>query len=114
MINIVANNSGVTGMPDPEVGMGVTQYFLNDRAAWTVVKIITPQRCVIQRDIVKADPTKPNGMGHQNWLCERNPEGEMMVITKRSDGWWRTLGQDKRHSTRFLIGERHPYHCWEF
>ena len=43
----------------------------------------------VREDIVRADPSKSNGMGHQDWLTEPNPDGPVHYYRRDKGGRWR-------------------------
>ncbi len=113
MINIIAQTHGITGMPDPEIGMGATVLHFSDREAHTVVKINSAKSIVIQAD--KWERTDNNGMSEeQDYEFSRNPEGSTRVVIKRKNGWWIPKGYPMNDSPRVLLGKRERYHDFTF
>lgn len=96
----------------PVVGMGVTHILHSDRNAWTVIKVISPKRIVIQRD--RSFRVDKNGMSdNQSWEFEPDEQGMTRVITLRSDGRWREAGSTKgstKGSTTYLVGSRDEFY----
>jgi hypothetical protein len=87
-----------------KVGDGVTELIDNDRAAFTIIEIISDEEIIIQRDNVTKIETHAS-----EYHYEPDPEGDKFTITKRRDNRWRIKGQGKRNST-FLIGVRDEHY----
>jgi hypothetical protein len=87
-----------------EVGMGATKYVGSDRYPFTVVKILSPKRIVVQMD--KATRTDSNGLSEQQeYQYEPNPNGSEYTISLRKDGRWYEVGQPAKW-TCFIVGHR--------
>ena len=113
MQNIIAQTSDVTGMPDPEIGMGVTEFGFSDRSPYTVVKILSPKKIVVQADDYKR--VDKNGMSEsQAYTYTMNPNGATRILTHRKNGWWIPQGSPMKDSTRFGLGSRDRYYDFTF
>lgn len=109
MMNLLRGNSKPL---EPEIGMGVTYLGWTDRHPYTVIKVISPTRIVIQADSYKR--VDKNGQSEsQQYLFTPNPKGEVITLSKRKDGRWREVGKDLRSSI-YQIGERSKYHDYSF
>ena len=114
--NIIVNTSaGMTGMPSPEIGMGVTKYSGSDCYPYTVTEIVAPKTIKVKANDYRADPDKEGGMGHQNWIIDEEPRenAEELTLTLRKDGYWYRKGSSMGYG-RFVLGSRDYYYCWEF
>ena len=111
--NLVAHHANFTAVK-PEIGMGATMFYPSDRYPGTVVEIISDTEVVIQNDSHRADPSKDNGMGHQNWLLDRDPNGRKTTVTLRKNGKWVEKGlKADKYGPYWLLGQRSYYYCWE-
>ena len=90
-----------------KVGDGATQGVGSDRYPYTVIKIISPCRIVVQRD--HAVRTDKNGISEsQTYEYFPNSNATEVVITLRRNGRWYQLGQSTK-SGAFYIGQRSMY-----
>jgi hypothetical protein len=90
-----------------KIGDGATQSVGSDRYPYTVVKILSPRRMVVQQD--NAVRTDKNGLSEsQTYEYSPNPNATEVVITLRSNGRWYQLGQSTK-SGAFYIGRRSMY-----
>lgn len=96
----------------PEIGMGATQMCWTDRNPWTVVAVHSENKCMVQRDKVKAKEGDWQ-MGHQQWDIEPDPNGATEIITRRRNGKWYPVNKPMT-STGFILGERRHYYDWSF
>lgn len=98
-------------VPVPEVGMGVTRLGWSDRRPYTIVKVISPKKIVVQEDDAKR--TDDNGMSEcQTYEYTRNDKNPEVTLTLRSYGW-RQVG-DGKNGEGWRIGERSRYHDYSF
>ena len=103
--NIYANSK----QPAPEIGMGATQLLYSDRHAFSVIKIVSPKKIVVQRD--KVTRTDSNGMSEsQDYNFEPNTEGMTATLTLRKNGRWVVEGEDLWSGSSFSIGNRSEYY----
>lgn len=108
--------------PAPVVGMGATEYLWSDVRSYTVVAVSkSGKRCTVQRDratlLNGPNSGEPDALifhvggfaghveGRQRWEISRDPEGEIVEISRRRDGSWRTVGLGL-DSSRFELGKR--------
>lgn len=78
---LMANNASL-----PEVGKGATQLHYTDRTCYEVIEVSKDHKTVKLEILdAKADPTKENGMGHQNWILE--PTGQFITVVWRHNAW---------------------------
>lgn len=96
----------------PEVGMGATEMCWTDRNPWTVVVVYSENKCMLQRDKVKAKEGDWQ-MGHQQWDIEPDPDGVTTIVTRRRNGKWHSVNKPMT-STGFILGERRHYYDWSF
>jgi hypothetical protein len=91
----------------PEVGMGVTQIMWSDLHPYTIIKILTSKRIMIQEDQAK----RIDGNGYysesQGYEYTPNPGGETKTLFLNKHGKWKERGH-ARGST-FLVGIRKEY-----
>lgn len=78
---LMANNASL-----PKVGEGATELHYTDRTCYEVIEVSDDYKTVKLECLeAYADPTKENGMGHQNWLFERT--GQFMTVVWRQGAW---------------------------
>lgn len=88
---------------EPFVGMGATELCWSDRHAYTVVKIKSKCRLIVQRD--KVEPAEGyDYFGNQVYNMESNPNGYTIELIKTKKGW-KTLGG----CNYFMLGKRMEY-----
>lgn len=91
----------------PEVGMGATHLMYTDRHPYTIIKVCTPRKIMVQAD--KAIRTDNNGMSDsQSYDFEPNPEGTVKTLRLTKKGW------TTPHGEKFSIGHRSAYHDYSF
>lgn len=88
---------------EPYVGMGATKVLYSDRRAYTVSRIKSKCRIIVQRDRVIREPDY-NYFGNQHCRFEPNPEGYEVELIRTKKGW-KVLGG----STYFTLGVRDEY-----
>jgi len=97
-----------SAQPAPEVGMGATECMWSDRHAYTIIKLKSPCRILVQRD--RATRTDDNGMSEcQSYNYEADPNGSVVELIKTKKGW-KILGG----GSYFLIGVRDEYYDFSF
>lgn len=70
----------------PKVGEGATELHYTDRTCYEVIEVSDDYKTVkLERLEAKADPTKQNGEGHQNWILE--PTGQFITVVWRHNAW---------------------------
>ena len=78
---LMANNASL-----PKVGEGATELHYTDRTCYEVIEVSTDYKTVkLERLEAKADPTKQNEEGHQNWILE--PTGQFITVVWRHNAW---------------------------
>lgn len=93
----------------PIVGMGATMCLYTDRVPYTVIKVVSDRKIIVQADNAKR--LDNNGMSEsQDYEYTSNPEGEVKVLTFRKDKCWRVMGDTQY----FHIGSRIKYHDYGF
>lgn len=93
----------------PQIGDGVTRYFYTDRASYTVIAVVTPNKIMVRRD--KCVRTDDNGMSDsQQYRYEQDPSGEVLTITRRKGDKWMA----KEKGSYFRVGLRGAYHDYSF
>ena len=94
--------------PVPEIGMGATECMWSDRHAFTVIKIKSKTRILVQRD--KATRIDNNGMSDcQTYKYEADPKGVVYELIKTKRGW-KILGG----GSYFLLGVRDEHFDYSF
>ena len=97
----------------PEVGEGVTELMWSDRHAFTIIRVESPRRIVVQQD--KAARTDHNGMSEsQDYSFAPNPEGATAILTLRKNGRWIRNGTPAKGGTCWLVGTHREYHDFSF
>ena len=92
-----------TQTEEPFVGMGATELLWSDRHAYTVIRIKSKCRIIVQRD--KAIPAEGyDYFGNQVYDFESNPDGYTLELIKTKKGW-KTLGG----CNYFHLGTRMEY-----
>lgn len=97
----------------PKVGDKCTMHLWSDSHACQVSKVSASGKTIwIKRNAVVADPSKENGMGHQNWIIRENKfeSDDEMKCTRRKDGRFRESGSNNL----ITIGLWHEHYDWEF
>lgn len=93
---------------EPVVGMGATECCWSDRHAYTIIKVKSKCRLLVQQDI--AIRTDDNGMSEcQDYKFKPNPKGRIVELIKTKHGW-KELGG----CTHYLIGTRDEYYDYSF
>jgi hypothetical protein len=104
MVNAIGNQ---TRSKQPEVGMGVTELMYSDRHPYTVTKILSPRKIIVQADDCKRIDN--NGFSEsQEYEYTPNPEAPLVTLRLNKYGRWKRAG-DPEGST-YLIGEREEYY----
>lgn len=80
-----------------EVGTGATMCMYTDSHAYTVIEVVSANCVHVQRDKVTLKDGEPS--------YEANPEGTILIVTKRKDGVWRVRGDTQK----FIVGSRYEY-----
>lgn len=91
----------------PEVGMGVTHKIGSDAYSYTIVKVITPKKVLIARDIVI--PYGPQAFTEQQENDHVKGTSGCTVITKRKNGHWYAQGDSMVHWQAYFLGFRRTY-----
>lgn len=93
----------------PFVGMGCTVLYATDRAAATVIEVVSPTRVRVQLD--RSERTDENGMSEcQNYAYERDPAGEVFTFVRKRSGAWVSAGRSKT----LTLGVRRSYHDYSY
>lgn len=106
----------------PQVGMGVTEILYTDREPFTIIKIISPTRILIQADKVEPNPKWTEKMDfraggfcgtvvnqyEQEWIITPNSNGKTIELTKSKNGTW------KNGTGTFRIGVRQHFYDYNF
>lgn len=109
----------------PSVGDGITISGWSDAHAYTVIEVspsgktILAQRDKATRTNRQDDIVTPGGFAAhtespkgQQWDYEADPEGNIIKLTKRSDGFYRQVGVTYRQGGA-RVG-RHEYYDYNF
>lgn len=91
----------------PTVGMGATYSVGSDRYAFTVIRILSPTRIVLQQDNYKR--TDNNGLSEsQEYEYTPNPDGRVVTVSLRKGDKWVEVGMPKQ-SSGYWLGKRRTY-----
>lgn len=103
---------GMGSNEPPKVRDKCTVHYYSDSEPAQVIRVSKSGKTMwIRENKTEADPTKENGIGHQNWLIHENEfEGAEMKITLRKDGKWRESGSN----LYVQLGRWRKYYDWEF
>ena len=104
---------GIGSKDTPKVGDKCTIHYYSDSEPCQVVRVSASGKTMwIKENLVEADPTKFNDVGHQNWIIHENKfESDREIkVTKRKDGKWRIVG----NHTYVALGQWHKYYDWSF
>ena len=96
--SIVANLN--TTRRDAHVGDGVTFIYWSDRPVGTVVRVETPNRCVVQEDRVVADETGAHAVS-----ITPDPDAPETTLVRTRKGW-----KVKGEPIRVVMGKRDYYY----
>lgn len=80
--------------PEPiKVGQGATYHVGSDRYPYTVIRVLSDRRVEVQADNYRRTDT--NGISEsQTYEYTPNPEGRIVVVSRRKNGAWKEVGQD--------------------
>lgn len=88
-------------------GLGVTYHIGSDRYPYTIVKVVSSSRIIVQADSYSRIDN--NGLSEiQEYEYTPNLNAEQVTITLRKDGYWRRKGDSSR-SGIFTLGKRSAY-----
>lgn len=93
----------------PEVGMGATEILGSDKYAYTIVKVCTPRKILVQQDTATRTDDRGDST-NQEYSYERNPEAPLVSVTLRKNGQWRKSKED----ILFRLGVRREYYDYNF
>ncbi|MBI1213577.1 MAG: hypothetical protein GC190_19135 [Alphaproteobacteria bacterium] len=110
LINRITEHT--TGVPT--VGMGATACAFTDRYAGTIIEIISPSRIKWRED--KATRTNENGTSDvgQRYTYEADPDGRIIIFTKRRNGVWREAGIGRGCGLGLRLDARDKFHDFSF
>ena len=93
--------------PAPEVGMGATHMMYSDRQPYTVIRVLSPTRILVQADrAIRADT---NGQSEsQTYDYQPDPQGVVLVLSRRRNGRWIPAGLTMYQGS-FCLGIREAY-----
>ena len=97
----------------PTVGEGASIGMRADCYPYTIIEVSSDLKTVtVQED--SATP-KPNSPAYSNeWIIERNPQGQVQVFTLRKNGQYVRQGETMNGGQKLSIGLRHKYYSYEF
>ena len=98
MTSIIANPKTVT--LNAHVGDGVTFLYWSDRTVGTVVRVETPNRCVVQEDRIVTDETGAHAVS-----ITPDPDAPETTLLRTKRGW-----KVKGEPIRVIMGERDYYY----
>jgi hypothetical protein len=102
----------------PVVGMGCTELFSHDRHAYTVIATGRDLRGDVvaftaQRD--NTTRTDKHGMSDaQSYDYAPNHEGQTVMVSRRPNGQWVTMGEGAKNGTKWAIGYRDEHYDYSF
>jgi len=103
-----ATNAGVTGQPEPVVGMGATLYVGSDRYPYFISKVISPKEIEVKRANFRR--TDKNGFSEsQTYEITPNEAASPETFTQRKNGRWIAKGTGLRSGSTLLIGRADAY-----
>ncbi len=98
----------------PVVGMGATQQVGSDCYPYTIVKVISDKRIVVQAD--NAVPDHDNGYNYysnQVWIFTPNTDAKEITLSLRKNGKWLPIGSSISnggcYASGFGIGNRYKH-----
>lgn len=90
----------------PEVGMGATELSYTDRNPYTIIKVITNNKIIVQEDSCE----NIGEVCYDNkWRIFPNPNGQIKTLIQTKKGW-----KEFKGCTRFIIGSRDKHFDYEF
>lgn len=103
--------STMNGQPEPEVGMGITEYYGSDRRPGTVVTVSKDKKTIgIVNDTYKAKPgTDYYDQDYDITPGVLEPGQEPQLYTLRPDGKYRPKTQRSNKGGQISIGSRSCY-----
>ena len=96
-----------TSSTEPKIGMGATELMYSDREPWEIIDIKYNRKGEARQLVLRhmSSKAKPGAeFGHQDWIIEPDPNGEVRVIKRKRNGTWGS----------FLIGHVEKYYDWSF
>ncbi len=90
-----------------KIGDGVTYHVGSDRYPYTVIDVISPTKLLIQHDSTKMNKDG-DWYGKQIWDITQNPNGGIITISKRKNGYWYQVGQSMSN-VFYTVGQRDMY-----
>lgn len=101
-------------MPEPQVGMGVTEFFYSDRHPYEIIEVIDSRHIVVRAlDYKRVDD---NGMSDcQDYEYYSNPANHTKKLFLTKQGQWRERYGDRRLGCNtFGIGFACKYYDYSF
>jgi hypothetical protein len=96
-------------MSDIKVGDGATYHCGSDRYPFTVIRVISGTRLVLQEDrATRVDKTGPYTES-QEYTYDRDENGKLVTVSRRKNGGWYEVGQPVSVGLRYSIGHREAY-----
>lgn len=93
----------------PEIGMGATYCLGSDRYPYTITYVNGPGTVIeVQADEFKRTDSNGPYTESQDYEYTPNPNGGKMRVSKRNNGRWVRVG-DEKNSCGFWIGNRRAY-----
>jgi len=93
----------------PQVGMGATKNHVNDSYPYTVIRILSARRIVVQADKFKRTDSNGYYTEDQDYEFIPNPDGAEIELSYRKDGYWRPIGASTGSYPFYTIGRRNAY-----
>ncbi|MDD3029864.1 MAG: hypothetical protein PHS57_06265 [Alphaproteobacteria bacterium] len=102
--------------PEPEVGMGCTEFMYSDRHAYTVVEILSKPGTPVKRVVVTRDiATRIDNYGMsdaQDYEYTTDPNGIRRILRLNKWGQWKEEGSPDGSS--YGMGRRDEYYDYTF
>lgn len=92
-------------MSEINVGDGATMHSGSDRYPFTVIRVVSPRRLVLQEDRATRTDSRGAFTEHQDYTYERDAEGRTYTVSLRGNGGWYEVGQPASGRS-FTIGSR--------
>lgn len=93
---------------EPTLGMGVTYGIGSDRYPYTIIKIVSSRKIVIQAD--RAIRIDKNGLpGPQVYEYHQDSNAATRTLTLRKNGRWVLEGDPIKSSGCYTLGQRQAY-----
>ena len=101
---------GMSGQPDPVVGMGCTEVLWSDRHPYEVIEVKDARHCK-----ARAMGCKCVGGAYSNeWELFSDENGHVINLFRKKNGQWVERYPDRSYGNRFVMGFAEKYYDYEF